>query len=107
MLDILEELQAKFSLSLPAKNVAFTPQSSVYDDSNKQRASTPQSANRKTSTISKPLAPCTGYPSAFLNNCGTMSIFLEPNVVVDISVNRVIRVTCFGKFSATIGNDYN
>jgi hypothetical protein len=109
MTDIIEELQSKFALSLPARNVDLTPQSSTYDNGKQQqRATTPQSANnRKNSTISKPLAPCTGYPSAFLNNCGTMSIFLEPNVVVDISVNRVIRVTCFGKFSATIGNDYN
>ena len=92
MTDIIGLLHSNFSL--PAEDVA-SPHSSSYESNKNQ---TPPNDQRNAS-ISKPLAPCSGFPSAFLNNCGTMSIFLEPNVVVDISVNRVIRVTCVGKFS--------
>ena len=116
--DIIGLLHSKLSLSAEDGASSNSP-----SRENKKKRSPPNDQRKE--SVSKPLAPCTGFPSAFLNNCGTMSIFLEPNVAVDISVNRVIRVSCVGKFSvcfftlilwliatlllfqATISNDYN
>uniref|UniRef100_A0A7E4ZYX5 NADH dehydrogenase [ubiquinone] iron-sulfur protein 5 n=1 Tax=Panagrellus redivivus TaxID=6233 RepID=A0A7E4ZYX5_PANRE len=51
------------------------------------------------------VAPCAGYPSVLVSEIGTISVLLMPDVVVEVSVDRSIRIACLGKFAACLTHD--
>uniref|UniRef100_A0AC34QP57 FHA domain-containing protein n=1 Tax=Panagrolaimus sp. JU765 TaxID=591449 RepID=A0AC34QP57_9BILA len=48
------------------------------------------------------IATCNGYPCVYLCTVGCISVLLTPDVKIDIAVDRSMRITCFGKFVATL-----
>ncbi|KAE9548730.1 hypothetical protein FO519_008058 [Halicephalobus sp. NKZ332] len=60
--------------------------------------------NGPVSKVSR-ISACNGYPCLYISKMGFISVMINPDVRIDVTVDRTVRIVYFDKFTATLCSD--
>ena len=50
------------------------------------------------------ISACNGYPCLYISKMGFISVMINPDVRIDVTIDRTVRITYFDKFTVSCRN---